>query len=91
MTQIVPPEWDSAHLTAAGTYKLASNPGTLHAVFVNQAATTVTIYDNTAASGTEIAVIGTETGPFIYDAALRKGLTVVIVGSSADITVEYAA
>lgn len=70
--------------------------GYLHTVTINQpiASGTVTIYDNTAASGTKIATITLPAtllneGPVtaIYDVNFSTGLTIVTTGTNIDVTV----
>lgn len=85
------------NITTATTTVVKAGPGVLNTLTINKlvASATVTIYDNTAASGT---VIGTITlpatllaeGPVsaIYNVAFETGLTVVTVGAQ-DITVSY--
>lgn len=71
------------HLSGAGTTPITPGAGTLVRVVVNTgvASATVTLYDNTAASGRLIAVISAAApGVFEYDVAYEIGLTVVIVG-----------
>lgn len=87
----------SVHVASATTTVVKSGAGVLHTLTINKpvASDTITIYDNTAGSGTAIAIPtipSTVTGesPFtlIYDAAFATGLTVVTSGSD-DITVSY--
>jgi len=78
-----------AHLAGAGTTVVASGRVTLHSVTVGTAGTTITIYDNTAASGQVIAIIGAITGTFVYDVQCNIGITVVVAGSG-DACVTYA-
>lgn len=79
------------HLNAAGTFVLQSAGGaTLHTVNVNKggATSTVTLYDNTAASGAVIAVIDTSAaGEHIIDAKLAAGLTAVVTATAPDVTI----
>jgi len=84
-----------AHISTATTTTVKSGAGTLHIVTVNSlgtVASTTTIYDNTAGSGTVIGVINTLTlsGPFTFNIAFTVGLTLVTTGTVApDITVSY--
>lgn len=85
------------NITTATTTTVKSGAGTLHSIITNTtaASATVTIYDNTAGSGTKI---GTTTNPVsllqmgpltaIYDVAFATGLTIVTTGTQ-DITVTY--
>ena len=77
-----------AHGAGAGNIFAKASPGVLHSININTAATTVTIYDNTSATGTIIAIIGALTGTFTYDVSFVTGLTVAVVGSG-DVTVSY--
>ena len=70
--------------------------GVLDAIVINTvgaSANTITVYDNTAGSGTKIATIdGTLAGGtrIIYNVAFGTGLTVVTAtGTAANITVAY--
>lgn len=68
------------YITTAATNTIKSGPGALLQVIVGKATTgTVTIYDNTAASGTIIAAFPTSTSQFSYTvgAIFNIGLTVV--------------
>lgn len=79
----------------AGT-TIHNKPGFLHSVIINTpiASGTVTIYDNTAASGTKIATITLPAtllneGPqfALYDVNFYTGLTIVTTGTNIDVTV----
>lgn len=85
------------NITTATTTVVKSGPGFLHMLVINTpvASATITIYDNTAASGTKIATItipSTVTGEapssIEYDVAFSTGLTIVTSGAT-DITVAY--
>lgn len=82
-----------SNLTTNATTVLKRSAGNLHRITVNNfgAANTITIYDNTAASGTLIATIGSNNeGTFEYNCEFQIGLTVVQGGGTAsDITVVY--
>lgn len=85
-----------SNITSAATNVVKSGPGTLVAIIVNKpvAATTITIYDNTAASGTKIATITNPSsllaGQYVlpYMCYFSTGLTVVTSGAD-DVTVLY--
>lgn len=81
------------HQSTNGTTTVKSGAGTLHTVTINNAGATdtITLYDNTAGSGTVIAVIGsTSEATFTYDLAFTTGLTAVIAGTtSPDVTFTY--
>ena len=82
-------------VAGTATTAVKSGPGVLYSVTINtKGATgnTLTCYDNTAGSGTKIAVIDT-TGAsetFSYYVAFATGLTCVsATGTGADYTVTY--
>jgi hypothetical protein len=95
------------NLTGNVTTTLKSGSGVLKGILINNNTTggTLTLYDNTSASGTKIATmtIGTPSGgllsgngqggPFLVDGLnieFKNGLTVVTAGSTSnDITVLY--
>jgi len=81
------------NINTAGTSVLKIGPGTLDRIIINNTGTTstFTIYDNTAASGTIIAVIDTSGGitTLSYDLDFNIGLTVVASSTPGDITVVY--
>lgn len=76
------------------TTVVKTGAGLLHWVTINNAGTaeTITIYDNTAASGT---LISTHTAPaqgaiYEYDIAFTNGLTIVTAGTTpGDYTISY--
>jgi hypothetical protein len=84
------------HINGNGTTTPKSSAGVLHSIVINTkgaSANTVTVYDNTAASGTIIAVIDTtaQVQTLIYDVQFNTGLTVVVAtGTAADITISWA-
>lgn len=79
------------------TTTVKSSAGMLHCIQVNTKASggTATVYDNTAASGTVIAVIDTSlTGSagntLFYDVAFQTGLTIVTANASTvDLAVAF--
>lgn len=82
------------NITAAGTNVVKSGAGTLVGIINNKpvSLSSITVYDNTAASGNKI---GTLTNPLallsqqvnlLHDVAFTNGLTVVTSGSD-DITI----
>jgi hypothetical protein len=83
------------HLNANGTTVVKSGAGWLHTLTINikgASGNTVTVYDNTAGSGTVIAVIDPTQNlvTLTFDAAFTVGLTVVIAtGTAADITLSW--
>ena len=84
-----------ANITTATTTVVKSGAGRLIHIVVNKpvSASTITIYNNTAASGTKIGTITNSTvvTPYCldYDARFDTGLTIVTSGAD-DITVVYA-
>jgi len=79
------------HGASAQTRVIKNGPGYLHTLTINTlAASTITLYDNTAASGTIIAVIKASAleQTFIYDCQFAVGLTIITAGAP-DITVSY--
>ena len=71
---------------------VSSGPCVLGTVTINTtAAGTITIYDNTAASGTKIATIAASPvigSNFVYNVKCRTGLTVV-TAAATDCTVSF--
>jgi hypothetical protein len=84
-----------SHLNSNGSTTLKSAAGWLHSVSINSkgaTGNTATLYDNTTASGTLLAVIDTtaQIQTLLFDVAFQTGLTVVLAsGSAADLTVSY--
>jgi hypothetical protein len=81
-------------LAAPTTTVVKTGPGILHTICINTTAATgtVTIYDNTAGSGTKIGTITAfaSTNPcFTYDAGFTTGLTIVTATAANDLTVTY--
>lgn len=82
-------------LAAPTTTTVKSGQGILHSITLNGPAATgtITVYDNTAASGTKIATITTPASPYpltlTFDATFTIGLTVVTAVAAQDITVSY--
>jgi hypothetical protein len=86
-----------SNIATATTTTSKSGAGFLHSITVNTivASATITVYDNTAGSGTKIATITlpstiTSDAPFTlrYDVAFATGLTIVTSGAT-DLTVSY--
>jgi len=79
------------NITSATTTNVVSGPGVLKSITVNTtAAGTITIYDNTSATGTKIGTLKSSVAEGTYDfsAAFTTGLTIV-TGAASDITVSY--
>ena len=84
------------HLNANGTTTAKSGAGVLRRIIINTRGgivNTLTIYDNTTATGAVIGVVdtsGAEAGSFDYELDFTTGLTVVLAGgTAADITIIY--
>jgi len=84
------------NMTTSTTTTFKSGAGVLHTVTINQlgtVASTVSIFDNTAGSGTSIAVLNslsTGEGTYTYDVAFTTGLTITTTGTAApNVTVSY--
>lgn len=82
-----------ANITTATTTVVKSGPGTLLWISINATGTsdTLTIYDNTAASGTKIGTITVTAGDTIraFNCNFTTGLTIVSGGTPGDYTVVY--
>jgi len=83
------------NITTDATTVVKSGSGTLHAVCINTPAATgtITIYDNTAASGTKIGTItsyaSATPGCWTYDVQFWTGLTIVTAVAAPDVTVSW--
>lgn len=83
------------NITTDTTTVVKASAGVLHTItFNNPVATeTVTLYDNTAASGTKIGTITVPASPqpqtLMFDVAFTIGLTIVTATAASDITVSY--
>jgi hypothetical protein len=85
--------WLVSNITTSTTTVVKTGGGILNSVVVNTKGTTasvVTVYDNTAGSGTKIATIDSlnQVGGYIYGTQFATGLTIVTTGAP-DITVTY--
>ena len=81
------------HLTTGtNVLRATGEEAWLHKIVINNAAAnTITVYNNGAASGDEVAILtlaATDRGTFEYDVGLNNGLTIVL-GASMDVTVIY--
>lgn len=80
---------------APTTTVVATGKGMLHTITLNTPVATgvITIYDNTAGSGTKIATITVPASPMpvtlTYDVSFANGLTIVTSVAAQDITVAY--
>jgi hypothetical protein len=81
--------------TATTTNGIKSGAGTLSRIVVNQTGTVaslISVFDNTTATGTTIAIIDglTRTGNYDYELAFSTGLSIITTGTAApDITVVW--
>ena len=84
-----------SHLNANGTTTVKSGAGVLRRIVINTRGgiiNTLTIYDNTTATGAVIGAVDTVAagGAFDYELDFTTGLTVVLAGgTAADITIIY--
>lgn len=79
------------NIATATTTVVKSGAGILRSITVNNtAAGAITVYDNTAGSGTKIATLKASVveGTYEYNVSFSTGLTIVTAGAS-DITVSY--
>ena len=79
------------NITTATTTVIKTGAGWLHTLTINTtSAGAITIYDNTAASGTKIGTLVLSAGvaTYTFDVAFATGLTVVTAGAS-DLTVAW--
>jgi len=77
------------HISTATSTIIKSTSGVLHSLTINTTvASAVTVFDNTACSGTTIAVLAASAaqGTYTYDVVFTTGLCVLTAGAS-DITV----
>lgn len=90
------PPFKYANITTNTTTVVKTGPGVLHTITVNIVGTapaTLTIFDNTAGSGTKIAtatITASDTW-FLYDVGFNNGLTIVTASGATvgDYTVSY--
>lgn len=81
----------SAYISTATTTTVKSGPGRLHAITITEtAAGAITVYDNTAGSGTIIAAFKASVveGTYTLNVKFTTGLTIVTAGASK-LTVSY--
>ena len=72
-----------SQISGASTGQLKYGPGILHSVVNTNNAGTITVYDNTVSTGTQIAVIDASKalGALLFDAPFNNGLRVVTAGA----------
>lgn len=84
------------NITGQATTVVKTGAGVLNLLTFNNpvATSVVTIFDNTAGSGTKIGTITIPASPqpltIIYDVRFSIGLTIVTATASSDITVSFA-
>lgn len=79
------------NISSATTTVVKTGTGMLHGITVNTtAAGAITVYDNTAGSGTKIATLKASVAEnhYRFDVAFTTGLTIVTAAAS-DITVSF--
>lgn len=79
------PKYSSAYISTATTTTVKSGAGVLHSITIGEtAAGAITIYDNTAGSGTVLCVLKASIAEqtFIFDNDFATGLTIVTAGAS---------
>lgn len=73
------------YISTATTTTVKSGVGFLHSITITESvASTIVVYDNTAASGTIIAsfVASAGTGTYTFDVSFTVGLTIITAGAS---------
>jgi hypothetical protein len=84
----------SKNMAATATLVVANGPAELGIININTGATSavLTVYNNASAgSGTKIATIdASAANSFVFGVRCHLGITVVLSGGNADVTVCYA-
>lgn len=83
--------FSSQYISTATTTTAKTGHGVLHSITLGEtAAGAITVYDNTAASGTILAVLKASVAEqtFVLDVAFNTGLTIVTAAASK-LTVAY--
>lgn len=74
--------WSYKNLTASGTTVVKTGAGQLHGFFVGTATGNITIYDNTAASGTKVLdTCALVAGNNVLECSFSTGCTIVLSGA----------
>lgn len=79
------PKYTDTYIATATTTTCKSGAGVLHTITIGEtAAGAITVYDNTAGSGTIMAVLKASIveQTFLFDAEFTTGLTIVTAGAS---------
>lgn len=77
--------WNYKNLTASGTTVVKSGAGQLYGFYVGTATGNITIYDNTAGSGTTIlaaSAVPTAGNTYVLPVSFGTGLTIVLSGGA---------
>jgi hypothetical protein len=91
----VQPSYLYNNITTDTTTVVKTGAGVLHSITINgpTAAGVITLFDNTAASGTKIGTITVPASPqaetLLYDVAFTTGLTILTATQTEDLTVSY--
>lgn len=89
------PDFNYTNITTDTTTVIKTGQGVLHAINFNKPVATevITVFDNTAASGTAIATITIPASPqpvtLFYDVSFNTGLTILTATAASDITVSW--
>ena len=89
--QKVEQRFSGTYINSATTTTVKTGAGMLHSITLTEtAAGTITIYDNTAASGTVLGVLKASVveGTYVFDVSFGTGLTIVTAAASK-LTVSY--
>jgi hypothetical protein len=86
--------YNAKYIDSNTTTLVKTGSGVLHCITINAAAAgSVTVYDgiSAAAPASVLAIIKASAaeGPYIYDIAFDKGLTIVTAHADSDLTVSY--
>lgn len=89
--------FNNTNITGTATTVVKSGAGVLKSIIVNKAVATgtISVFDNTAGSGTLVATITTPTGPtgpyvLPYEYGFTTGMTIVTAVAAQDITAVWA-
>lgn len=87
-------QYSYTNITTDTTTTIKSGTGVLHEICINTPAATetITLWDNTSASGTKIGTITVfaSTNPCMtYDIVFQTGLTIVTATAASDLTVAW--
>lgn len=78
-----------SHIAGAQDVVVKAGPGALLTMIINQAGTTISIYDNTSGTSNPIALLATAgPGTYQFEVRFQNGLHVVTTGTP-DVTLSY--